>query len=92
MANYVPHRTISNKIIGTKDIVDKCPYQEVRVTLDRSSSEEDPIRINAYDDERTVAYISKGKAEFVHLKKGPPVKGPGGCWFQLVDAKKFWLD
>lgn len=67
----------------------RSPYEELKVELDRNSSKDNPMRVNAYGDERTIACVCDDM-HFMTLKKGPPVKCKCGYWFQLVGANKFW--
>uniref|UniRef100_A0A6G1SIL2 Cytochrome c oxidase subunit 5B, mitochondrial n=1 Tax=Aceria tosichella TaxID=561515 RepID=A0A6G1SIL2_9ACAR len=75
--------------LSADSIVSRNPYEELRVELDSNSSRENPMKINAYGNERTIACVCDDM-HFMTLKKGPPVKCKCGYWFQLVDADKFW--
>lgn len=77
------------KQISAQEIQNKSPYEELKVELDEQSSKENPMKVNAFGDERTIACVCDDM-RFMTLKKGPPVKCKCGYWFQLVDAKKFW--
>lgn len=79
-----------NSSISTHDIVKHNPYEELEVEIDTQTSQDKPIKITAYGDERTIACICSDM-HFLTLKKGPPVKSPCGHWFQLIDHEKFWL-
>lgn len=81
-ASFNPIRNNSTKT--------KCPYQEDEIDIDEKSSKENPMRVSAFGDERTIACIC-GDIHFMTLKKGPPVTCKCGYWFQLVDQKKFWI-
>lgn len=71
-------------------IQSRSPYEELKVEIDENSSKERPMKVNAYGDERTIACVCDDM-HFMTLRKGPPVKCKCGHWFQLVDAKKFWI-
>lgn len=81
-----PHRW---KYMDAKEIDTKSPYEELKVKLDPKSTKENPMKVNAYGDERTIACVCDD-IHFMTLKKGPSVKCKCGYWFQLVEAKKFW--
>lgn len=68
----------------------RSPYEQLKVEIDYKSSEENPMKINAFGDERTIACVCDDM-RFMTLRKGPPVKCKCGYWFQLVDANKFWI-
>lgn len=76
--------------ISADAIQTRSPYEELKVEIDMKSSEENPMKVNAYGDERTIACVCDDM-HFMTLKKGPPVKCKCGYWFQLVDANKFWI-
>lgn len=85
--NQATHLSCRTEHIQAKMIVMRSPYEELRVELD---PKENPIKVNAYGDERTIACVCDDMY-FMTLKKGPPMKCKCGYWFQLVDANKFWL-
>lgn len=78
-----------NRHLSGDSILSRNPYEELKVDLDNSSSQANPMKINAYGDERTIACVCDDM-HFMTLKKGPSVKCKCGHWFQLVDANKFW--
>lgn len=77
-------------LVIKRSIQTKSPYEEVKVEIDVNSSREKPMKVNAYGEERTIACVCDD-IHFMTLKKGPPIKCKCGFWFQLVDAKKFWI-
>lgn len=80
---------LKKSTISCQNIVDYCPYEEIKASIDVQSSESNPIKVNAYGDERMIA-CACDDIHIMTLKKGPPVKSPCGYWFQLIDEKKFW--
>lgn len=85
--NYCSTRSDS---ISADSIQTRSPYEELKVEIDIKSSKDNPMKVNAYGDERTIACVCDDM-HFMTLKKGPPVKCRCGYWFQLVDANKFWI-
>jgi hypothetical protein len=81
---------LSSRSLTADSIVSRNPYEELQVELDANSSRDNPMKINAFGNERTIACVCDDM-HFMTLKKGPPVKCKCGYWFQLVDAEKFWL-
>lgn len=78
-----------NSTINADEIVTKSPYEELKVEIDIKSTKDNPMKVNAYGDHRTIACVCDDM-RFMTLKKGPPTKCRCGYWFQLVDANKFW--
>lgn len=76
--------------IKAEEIVNRSPFEELKIDTYHKSTQEAPIKVNAYGNERTIACVCDDM-HFMTLQKGPPVKCKCGFWFQLVDAKKFWL-
>lgn len=85
-ANHIIKR---HEAIDAKTIETRSPYEELKVDPDVNSTEQNPMKVNAYGDERTIACVCDDM-HFMTLKKGPPVKCKCGYWFHLVDARKFW--
>lgn len=81
---------IRSDSISADAIQTRSPYEELKVEIDMKSSKENPMKVNAYGDERTIACVCDDM-HFMTLKKGPPVKCKCGYWFLLVDANKFWI-
>lgn len=81
---------IRYKSISADSVQTRSPYEELKVEIDTKSTRDNPMKINAYGDERTIACVCDDM-HFMTLKKGPPVKCKCGYWFQLVDANKFWI-
>lgn len=81
---------IRHESISADSIQTRSPYEELKVEIDVKSSKENPMKVNAYGDERTIACVCDDM-HFMTLNKGPPVKCKCGYWFQLVDANKFWI-
>lgn len=75
--------------IKVDDIIRFSPYEEIEAEVNRESSIDDPILINAYGNEREIACVC-GEVHFMRLVKGPPMKSKCGHWFRLVDEPKFW--
>lgn len=75
--------------IKVDDITRFSPYEEIEAEVNRDSSIEDPILINAYGNERDIACVC-GDVHFMRLVKGPPVQSKCGHWFMLVNEPKFW--
>ena len=84
------HKTIRAESVQASTVVLRSPYEELRVELEPNTDKDNPMKINAYGDERTIACVCDDM-HFMTLRKGPPVKCKCGHWFQLVDANKFWL-
>lgn len=78
-----------HETVDASNLPHRSPYEELKVELDINSSRENPMKVSAYGDERTVACVCDDM-HFMTLKKGPPVRCKCGYWFQLIDAKKFW--
>lgn len=76
--------------ISADSIQTRSPYEELKVEIDLNSSKDNPMKVNAYGDERTIACVCDDM-HFMTLKKGPPTQCKCGYWFQLVDAHKFWI-
>jgi len=82
-------RKLSYKTTPVAEIVNRSPYEELKIEIDPNSSFKQPMKVNAYGDQRTIACVCDDM-HFLTLKKGPPQKCKCGFWFQLIDAKKFW--
>lgn len=82
-------RPTSRRLISTGEILKRSPYEELKVDFDITSTKDNPIKINAYGTERTVACVCDD-VNFMTLKEGPPIECACGHWFQLVKAEKFW--
>lgn len=89
MTTLILSRYLSKRFLATKDLTHICPYDQAKIEIDVSNTEDDPIKISAYGDERDIACVCMDM-HFMTLKKGPPVRSPCGHWFQLVDREKFW--
>lgn len=79
-----------NESIPADSIQTRSPYEELKVEIDPDTSSDNPMKVNAYGDERTIACVCSDM-HFMTLKKGPPTQCKCGHWFQLVDAHKFWI-
>lgn len=90
MAGQSSGGSIRFKSISADQIQTRSPFEELKVEIDTNSSKDNPMKVNAYGDERTIACVCSDM-HFMTLKKGPPVKCKCGFWFQLVDANKFWI-
>lgn len=75
--------------IKVDDVIRFSPYEEIEAEVNRDSSIDDPILINAYGNEREIACVC-GEVHFMRLVKGPPVRSKCGHWFRLIDEPKFW--
>lgn len=82
---------LRSESISADAIQKRSPYEELKVEFDSNSSKKNPMKVNAFGDQRTIACVCDNM-HFMTLEKGPPVSCKCGYWFQLVDANKFWLD
>lgn len=85
----IPMCRAASSMISAQEIETKSPYQELRVNMNFKTTKNNPIKVNAYGEERTIACVCDD-LHFLTLKKGPPIHCKCNQWFQLVDAKKFW--
>lgn len=86
---YAVSFPLRRESISAEAIQTRSPYEELKVDIDEKSTKENPMKVNAYGDERSIACVCDDM-HFMTLKKGPPVKCKCGYWFKLVDADKFW--
>lgn len=83
-------QSIRYESIEADSIHTRSPYEELKVKINSKSTRENPMKVNAYGNERTIACVCDDM-RFMTLKKGEPVRCKCGHWFQLVDAHKFWI-